>query len=205
MTVQTHDQTTQSADSYDANMIPAETAARKDREGDDFKQISSDPASAESLDTTGGETIDTEGLANNYAVEPEMYVEDPGDLADRPNGSSTPDQFTIVDIFRSTAAAEEAVPMMTALGLDAHKISILGNGYQDTEHVQGRLNWQDIARGDGLAGVLVELGIANDQALKYETEVEAGKFLVVVIGSEADIMQANQVFHAIGHKTLAEV
>jgi hypothetical protein len=205
MTDQNDEQLKQSADSYDANIIPAETAARKDREGDDFKQIPTDPESAESLDTTGGETIDTEGLANNYAVEPEMYVEEPGDLSGQRSSSSIPDQFTIVDIFRSATAAEEAVPMMTALGLDAHKISILGNGYQYTEQIQGRLHWQDIARGDGLAAVLIELGIASEQASNYENEVEAGKFLVVVIGSEADIMQANQVFHAIGHKTLAEV
>ncbi len=205
MTVENANQTSATPDSYDAHMIPAETAARKDREGEDFKQTLSDAESAKSLDTTGGETIDTEGLANNYAVEPEMYTESPGDMPDQHNASFTPGKYTIVDIFRSLAAAEHALAKMTAAGLDAHKISILGNDYQDPEQVQGRLDWKDMARTDGLAVVLVESGIANEQALKYEAAIKTGNFLVLVVGSEADILQANQVLHAIGHRTLAEV
>lgn len=66
------------SDHYDPNLIPAETAARKDREGDVYKQV---PAAGEdSLDTRGGYTVDREGLVNNYAIEPEMYIETPGDL-----------------------------------------------------------------------------------------------------------------------------
>lgn len=65
-------------DNYDSNIIPAETAARKEREGDAYKQV---PTEAEgSLDTCGGYTVDQEGLVNNYAIEPEMYIETPGDL-----------------------------------------------------------------------------------------------------------------------------
>ncbi|MFH7245055.1 MAG: hypothetical protein ACHWZW_19635 [Spirulina sp.] len=66
------------ADHYDPNLIPAETAARKEREGEVYKQV---PTEAEgSLDTRGGYTVDQEGLVNNYAIEPEMYIETPGDL-----------------------------------------------------------------------------------------------------------------------------
>lgn len=54
---------------YDRAITSAETAARMEREGDDFKQT----------DTNPGQTVDREGLANNYAVEPEMYYEEPGD------------------------------------------------------------------------------------------------------------------------------
>ncbi|MGD1918937.1 MAG: hypothetical protein ACFCAD_08600 [Pleurocapsa sp.] len=54
---------------YDRSITSAETAARMEREGDDFKEIASNP----------GQTVDREGLANNYAVEPEMYYEEPGD------------------------------------------------------------------------------------------------------------------------------
>ncbi|MGA7934736.1 MAG: hypothetical protein WCA35_14425 [Kovacikia sp.] len=64
------------SDSYDRGIIPAETAARKQREGTEFKQV---PHHQESLDTEGGYTVDQEGLLNNYAVEPEMYYEVPGD------------------------------------------------------------------------------------------------------------------------------
>ncbi len=53
---------------YDRAITSAETAARMEREGDNFKQ----PANP-------GQTVDREGLANNYAIEPEMYYEEPGD------------------------------------------------------------------------------------------------------------------------------
>ena len=53
---------------YDRNITSAETAARMEREQGEFKDNSPD-----------GQTVDREGLANNYAVEPEMYYEEPGD------------------------------------------------------------------------------------------------------------------------------
>jgi hypothetical protein len=74
---------------YDPHIVPAETAARMEREGDQFKkhptkeQEASAPTNeqtdAESIETTGGYTVDKEGLTNNYAIEPEMYYEVPGD------------------------------------------------------------------------------------------------------------------------------
>ncbi|MEO1093811.1 MAG: hypothetical protein AAFX01_02785 [Cyanobacteria bacterium J06638_28] len=66
------------SDNYDPNLIPAETAARKEREQEDYKQVPEQ--SAGDIDTAGGYTVDQEGLVNNYAIEPEMYVEEPGDL-----------------------------------------------------------------------------------------------------------------------------
>ncbi|WP_421657635.1 hypothetical protein [Leptothermofonsia sp. ETS-13] len=63
-------------DQYDRGITPAETAARKEREGEGYKDI---PEPESDLDTTGGYTVDREGLLNNYAVEPEMYYEVPGD------------------------------------------------------------------------------------------------------------------------------
>jgi len=76
-------------DTYDRGIVPAETAARKEREGDNFKTLPTEEAKAdaltddqtdsESIRTTDGYTVDKEGLLNNYAVEPEMYYEVPGD------------------------------------------------------------------------------------------------------------------------------
>ncbi len=66
------------SDAYDRGIIPAETAARKEREGGEYKHTP-EQAEDQSLDTTGGFTVDREGLLNNYAVEPEMYYETPGD------------------------------------------------------------------------------------------------------------------------------
>jgi hypothetical protein len=165
MTNQTTNPIPATADSFDANIIPAETAARKDREGEAFKQVPSDVESTESIHTTGGYTVDTEGLVNNYATEPEMYVETPGDMSDQ--SGMAPDSYTIVDTFPSAAEAASVALKMEESGLDGHKISILGNDYQDTEHVQGSLNWKDIARAHGLAAVLVGLGIDRSEATKY--------------------------------------
>ncbi len=77
-------------DTYDAHIVPAETAARMEREGSNFKSTPSktkeemaktnDQTDDESIDSTGGYTVDKEGLVNNYAIEPEMYVNEPGDL-----------------------------------------------------------------------------------------------------------------------------
>ena len=61
---------------YDRGITSAETAARMEREKTDFKESNEKKGD---LDTTAGETVDREGLANNYAVEPEMYYEEPGD------------------------------------------------------------------------------------------------------------------------------
>ncbi len=78
---------------YDRGIVPAETAARKEREGDLFMHIPSkehdqeaetdDQTNSESIDTTKGYTVDREGLLNNFATEPEMYVNEPGDLRDK--------------------------------------------------------------------------------------------------------------------------
>ncbi len=76
-------------DTYDRGIIPAETAARMKREGDKYKTLpteegeadalTDDQTDSESIRTTDGYTVDKEGLSNNYAVEPEMYYEEPGD------------------------------------------------------------------------------------------------------------------------------
>jgi hypothetical protein len=62
---------------YDRGIKPAEVGARQDREGENFKKK---PENEGDIDTTGGMTIDREGKMNNYAIEPEMYINEPGDL-----------------------------------------------------------------------------------------------------------------------------
>ncbi|WP_414528985.1 hypothetical protein [Nodularia chucula] len=76
-------------DTYDRGIIPAETAARKQREGENYKTLptkedqegasTNNQSNTDSINTTDGYTVDQEGLLNNYAVEPEMYYEEPGD------------------------------------------------------------------------------------------------------------------------------
>lgn len=81
------------SDSYDPHIVPAETAARKEREGDTFKTLpnkkreaeaeTNDQTNSGSINTTDGYTVDQEGLLNNYAIEPEMYINEPGDLREK--------------------------------------------------------------------------------------------------------------------------
>jgi hypothetical protein len=80
-------------DTYDRGIVPAETAARKEREGENFKTLpteegeantlTNDQTDTESIRTTDGYTVDKEGLLNNYAVEPEIYYEVPGDAREK--------------------------------------------------------------------------------------------------------------------------
>lgn len=81
------------ADNYDLHIVPAETAARKEREGDSYKTLpnkegeaeadTNDQTNSDSINTTDGYTVDREGLINNYAIEPEMYINEPGDLREK--------------------------------------------------------------------------------------------------------------------------
>ncbi|NEP16686.1 MAG: hypothetical protein F6J97_07235 [Leptolyngbya sp. SIO4C1] len=68
---------------YDPHIIPAETAARASREGSHFAQVEHDSPASEHVHTRDGYTVDQEGLINNYAVEPPIYVNQPGDLAEQ--------------------------------------------------------------------------------------------------------------------------
>jgi len=68
---------------YDAHIIPSESVARQHREGKDFGHTSHVKADGELSQVTHGYTVDKEGLLNNYAVEPEMYVNIPGDMQEQ--------------------------------------------------------------------------------------------------------------------------
>jgi hypothetical protein len=82
-----HDRTESAV--YDPHIVPAETAARMEREGSEYKatpdeereasEQTDDQTDPDSIRTTDGYTVDKEGLLNNYAIEPEMYYEVPGD------------------------------------------------------------------------------------------------------------------------------
>lgn len=80
MNNQTSNPHTVANNTYDANIIPAETAARQEREGANYKHTpKSDEHDPNSIDTTAGYAVDSEGLVNNYGIEPEMYYDVPGD------------------------------------------------------------------------------------------------------------------------------
>lgn len=68
---------------YDAHIIPAESVARQHREGKQFGHTSHEGVDGKSSQATKGYTVDKEGLLNNYAIEPEMYVNVPGDMQEQ--------------------------------------------------------------------------------------------------------------------------
>jgi hypothetical protein len=80
MTNQTSNPHNVANNAYDAHIIPAETAARQEREGENFQRTpKADEHDPNSIDTTAGYAVDSEGLVNNYGIEPEMYYDVPGD------------------------------------------------------------------------------------------------------------------------------
>lgn len=87
--------TNKSTENYDRELVSAETAARIEREKENFKEL---PEREGDLDTTGGYTVDREGLANNYAIEPEMYVNVPGDLREEEEAQKAERMETLQEI-----------------------------------------------------------------------------------------------------------
>ncbi|MEH1910275.1 general stress protein [Nostoc sp.] len=51
----------------------------------------------------------------------------------------------------------------------------------------------------GLAGALSGLGIPKHEVLKYETQIQAGEFIILVTGSNEDVSQAKQMLDRISH------
>jgi uncharacterized membrane protein len=51
----------------------------------------------------------------------------------------------------------------------------------------------------GLAGALSGLGIPKHEVVKYETQIQAGEFIILVTGSNEDVSQARQILDRISH------
>lgn len=137
------------------------------------------------------QTVDGEGLLNNYAIEPEMYVEDGGEAS----SEMTTDLVTVVDIFDSETEARNAVTTMQQKGLRTDQISVIAKDYHDE---QTSMNWQSITEAGGLAVMLKELGIIEACVVRFVDAVEHGKFLVVASGSDRQASQAKHVLEGLG-------
>jgi uncharacterized membrane protein len=55
-----------------------------------------------------------------------------------------------------------------------------------------------------LGGALVSVGIPRDSAVAYETELEVGKFLLIVHGTQEDISRARALLELTNHQGMAE-
>ncbi len=144
------------------------------------------------INQASGHTVDGEGLLNNYAIEPEMYEEDGGDLSDQLKA----DRVTVVDIFSSEQEAKNAVVEMERKGLRTSQISIIAKDYQDSK---SPMNWKHIAAEGGLKVVLKGLGISSHATSQFVEAVEGGEFLVIEIGNDRDASQAQHVLEKVGH------
>jgi len=56
----------------------------------------------------------------------------------------------------------------------------------------------------GLSGALIGLGVSKEHAIKYETELKAGKFVVALRGTTADVARAQELLRG-GKAESAEV
>jgi hypothetical protein len=188
----------QTTDSFDAHIVPAETRARKEREGANYKHTPDNANDPASIHTADGYTVDTEGLINNYAVEPSMYVEG-GEESDLKGGTLV-EKFTIVDTFSSHLEAENAVSEIQNAGISKEKITIFDKNFQGTKNGHGSLSIKDINDDGGLAHSLVRMGIDRLDANRYEMEMEEGKTLVIVSGENKDVIKTQAILVGIGHR-----
>lgn len=150
----------------------------------------------EKINASHGHTVDTEGLLNNYAIEPEIYLEDGNSV------SELTDRVTVVDIFDSEEMAKMAVSSMEAKGLQVDNISIIAKGYKEPNH---SLNWASIVAEGGLEMMLTKLGIESAAIAKFAEAIDAGKFLVIEIGSDREASQAQHVLEEVGHTMQTDI
>lgn len=80
---------------YDPNIVPSDVASRMEREGENFKKT---PDGEEENNTASGYTVDTEGRMNNFAIEPEMYIEEPGDLRQKEEAKKAERAETVKEV-----------------------------------------------------------------------------------------------------------
>jgi hypothetical protein len=140
-----------------------------------------------------GQTIDRDGLANNYAIKSELDEED----VRIPANSER--KVTVVDIFASKLEAKSAVLEIERKGLRSQQISIIAKGYQDTRSC---MTWEGIEANGGLALVLTEMGI-NDRAIgQFLDAVEDGKYLIIVTGSDRQASMAEHVLESFEHRVV---
>lgn len=137
-----------------------------------------------------GHTVDGEGLLNNYAIEPVMYVEHGSSLSELTN------RVTVVDIFDSEEEANTAVLSMEQKGILVAHISIIAKDYKNPH---SSINWENITAAGGLAEVLTKLAISDQAISRFVEAIDAGKFLVIEIGNDREASQVQHVLEKAGH------
>jgi D-Tyr-tRNAtyr deacylase len=145
---------------------------------------------SDEINKAHGHTVDGEGLLNNYAIEPEMYVEQGVSLSELTN------RVTVVDIFDSEEEAQQAVLEIEAKGLRVSHISIVAKNYKNS---QSAINCENINAEGGLASVLTRLGISDHAIARFIEAIDNGKFLIIEVGSDREASQVQHVLEKAGH------
>jgi len=102
-------------------------------------------------------------------------------------------------VFDSRVGAEEAVELLQRARLGVRRLSIVAKNFRTEEHEFGVYSSRDPTRFMGgrgavatlvtpeagaLAADLTRLGVPEARALRHETEVMAGKYLVLAVGPD---------------------
>ena len=124
-----------------------------------------------------------------------------------------------VGVFNTHESAEAAIRRLSEASFPINQLSIIGTGYETEEQVIGFFNLGDrvklwgkngalwgglwgllsavVIGGLGaLAGALASIGVPNDSVLRYEQDLRAENFLVVVHGSQAEAQRAQGLLTA---------
>jgi len=158
------------------------------------EQVTTHPVDySDGINESYGQTIESSGLANDYAIEPELDDEDDSISADSGR------KVTVVDVFASKLEAKSAVLEIERKGLRSQQISIIAKGYQDTRSC---ITWEGIEANGGLALVLTEMGISDRAIGQFLDAVEDGKYLIIMTGSDRQASMAEHVLESFEHRVV---
>ena len=105
---------------------------------------------------------------------------------------TTMQQF-VVGVFRDRAQAEQAINELHQAGFDHRQIRFAGQGIPTggiLEQIKSVFTGQDIAAG-GIYDDLVNMGTPPQDARFYQSEFEAGRYIVAVLGTGVPLIAIN--------------
>jgi hypothetical protein len=131
---------------------------------------------------------------NDYAIAPEIYIEN-GE-----SSSQSENMFTVIDTFPSGIEAIKAVSELQRQGLQTSQIVVISESYQEHENV---INWECITKDSNTLGILSGIGIDIHDTPQYKNAVEHGNFLVAALVTDHSASQAQFLLENIGRKVIS--
>jgi hypothetical protein len=96
---------------------------------------------------------------------------------------------TTIAVFSDRAAAQAAVNILADSGFHTNDLSLVGNGHHS--------NRRKLGFGLGsLDAALTGIGIPRAAVHNYETDIKAGRFLVMAGGNEYEVVRAKTILSA---------